>query len=503
MSAHTKKTGGVSPKGRNEGYMMNTSEAVAVTRPGAAPAQRLVLMLATLAAAGLIACEGDNLFSGDGPSLQPRVLEINTPSTVFAGETVSIRIDAVAARQVSQISVSVRGAANADTVVKIDDERQQVSEVIKVVLPAVLQDSLLTISAEVVDAAGARSQSRQVSVPAFGPPVVTSVSGPGGVRAGDNITVRVRAFGARGVSRLDIVASGAIDTTTSVAVTPAAASVTRDIVFKIPNVVNDTVITFSVTAHDDVSASSPSVGLVPLAIDPPSVELIAPPTVEAGHVLNLAVRAHSLRKVTEVGIELWGGTGNVVHRFPIGPPRATTEQYLTIQLPQSLTIPEIGVRAYVLDLANVRSETAPQTVTVPSSAPSVISVVPTVFGSGPVAGQPLDVRVVASGERAIKELKVRWRGFAVDSLEAPETVKTIAPPRINVTEDFSVVTPCIADGGTIWMLVTARDEDDRLSAVFVRSVSFSGNPDCIPPVEEEEGPSTRPWTMPSVLKQNR
>jgi hypothetical protein len=226
--------------------------------------------------------------------------------------------------------------------------------------------------------------------------------------------------------------------------------------------------------------------------------------VAAGHVLNLAVRAESLRKVTEVGIELWGGTGNVVHRYPISPARTVTEQYLTIQLPQSLTMPEIGVRAYVLDRANVRSETAPQTVTVPSSAPTVTSVVPTVFGSGPVAGQPIDVRVVASGERAIKELRVRWRGFAVDSLEAPETTKTISPPRTSVTEDFSVVTPCVVGGGTIWMLVTARDEDDRLSAVFIRSVDFSGNPDCLPPPEEEEeAPRVPTRQLPGILKQHR
>jgi hypothetical protein len=482
--------------------MMNMSE-VAVSGRGVAAARRAVLMLAVLAAAGLAACEGDNLFSGDGPSFQPRVLDINTPSAVFAGDTVSIRVDAVAARQVSQLSVSWRGAANADTVVKFDDATQQVSEVIKIGLPAVLQDSLLTITAEVADAAGVRSQVREVTVPAFGPPVVTSVSGPSGVRAGDDITVRVRAFAARGVSRLEIVASGAIDTSTTVAITPAAASVTRDIAFKIPDVVNDTVITFSVTAHDEAGPSSATVGLVPLAIDPPSVQLIAPPTVAAGHVLNLAVRAESLRKVTEVGIELWGGTGNAVHRYPIGPARTVTEQYLTIQLPQSLTMPEIGVRAYVLDRANVRSETAPQTVTVPSSAPIVTSVTPTVFGAGPVAGQPIDVRVVATGERAIKELRVRWRGFAVDSLEAPETAKTIAPPRTSVTEDFSVVTPCVVGGGTIWMLVTARDEDDRLSAVFIRSVDFSGNPDCLPPPEEEEeGTAVRPWYL-SGIRQRR
>jgi hypothetical protein len=151
----------------------------------------------------------------------------------------------------------------------------------------------------------------------------------------------------------------------------------------------------------------------------------------------------------------------------------------------------------------VRSETAPQTVTVPSSAPIVTSVTPTVFGAGPVAGQPIDVRVVATGERAIKELRVRWRGFAVDSLEAPETAKTIAPPRTSVTEDFSVVTPCVVGGGTIWMLVTARDEDDRLSAVFIRSVDFSGNPDCLPPPEEEEeGTAVRPWYL-SGIRQRR
>lgn len=509
MSAHPKDNAGVSLEGQNEGSMTNRSEAVALMRPDAARVRRsgrtTVVALVALAMAGLVACEGDNAFSGEGASYQPRVLEIAAPEAVFAGDTVRIRVDAFAARQVAQVVLSIRGAAVADTVVKIDAATQQVSQIVDVALPAVFGDSLLTIQARITDAAGVQSGSREILVPAYGPPVVVSVSGPSGVRPGENIAVSVRAFGARGVSRLNIAARGAISTDTSIAITPAMNSVERNVAFSIPDVVGDTLITFNVTAEDELGLKSPAtVGLVSFAIDAPSVQMIAPTTVEGGKVLNVAVLAHSLRQIKEVKLEVLSGVPQQSLVHPITPSRATVEEYFSFTLPANVDGP-ITIRAVALDRADARSETPVEMVTVPTDAPIVLAVDPTLVGF-PLAGEYIDVRVEAFGHRPLKEVKVRWRGFDASALQevenAPEQAFELTPPRSEVTEDFNVQTPCVAAGGTMYMLVTARDQDDRLSPIVISSVTVGPNPSCNPPEEvpeeEEEAPLVRPWRVGGV-----
>lgn len=472
---------------------MKTSEGFAPARPRL-PAMGRALALVALALTGLAACEGDNLFSGDGPSFQPRVLSIGLPDAAFADDTVTIRIDAVAARQVSQIIVSTRGAVSRDTVIDVDDELQQVSAVVKVGIPAVLQDTLLIVEAQISDAAGARSVTKQAVTPAFGPPTVQTVGTPGAVRAGEVATLRITAFGARRISRIDVQARGAFTKDTSITVAPARSSVTQDVLLSIPVSVTDTILNLSVTAHDEVGfMSEPEVAMVPFIIDPPSIAIIAPPSVQPGSPLNVEVQAQALRKITQLRLELSGGLNPVV--VPINPAQTNVNRFVSIDIPGDFQESEIQLVAYAIDRAGDESITPAQNIAVPSGAPIVLTVDAPSTATG---GHLVDVRVNATGTRPIKEVRVRWRGFLADSLTVPETVASITPPRANVSADFSVRVPCYSTSKTLLILVTATDEADQISPVASGVVTVTGNAECVAPDDTATTPSMRLRRLPGL-----
>lgn len=488
--------GGI-PDARDEGPMTDMSEGIARNSGARAPRiakkrARAFAGMALAMTALFAACEGDNLFSGDGPSFQPRVLGVVLPSAVFAGDTVQIRVDATARRQVAQILVSARGAATRDTAITLDEPRTQLSAIVKVVIPELLQDTLLIVSAQVADAAGVLSSPAESSTPAFGPPVVTSVSGPTGVRPGDAVTLRVNAFGARRLTRIDVSARGAITRDTSVLVSPPRNSVSQDLIFQIPAAVQDTLITFNVTAQDEAGFGSQAVpAMVAFAIDSPMVAVVTPASVQAGTTLHLAVNAQSVRPLTTLGVELRGGVIQNLS-FPVSPNRTNVLEFLTIQLPAGISQPEIRVRVSALDKAGTQSWTDVQSIAVPVAGPVIFSVDP--FTTSVNAGHFVDVRVTVTGDQPITSLRARWRGFAADKLAeltgGPETVFTLNPPRLNPVEDIEVESPCVRADAVFLMLTTARDANSILSAVNTQTITVLGNSLCELPLDSVPIPDT-------------
>src|SRR5690606_32751348 len=65
----------------------------------------LVMLLS--ATALLSACEGDNLFTGEGPSFVPRVTALAAPEVALGGDTIRVRVDAVAQRGISRVDISL------------------------------------------------------------------------------------------------------------------------------------------------------------------------------------------------------------------------------------------------------------------------------------------------------------------------------------------------------------------------------------------------------------
>lgn len=476
--------------------MMNTSEGTAAAFAPAVRGGRsrlAVLGAAAVLAVGLAACEGDNLYTGEGPSFDPRILEIAAPDTVFAGDTVAVRVDAAAARAIEQIVVSVSGAATVDTVVKLDEPKQQVAQVVRIGIPQLVQDTVLRIKAFAIDAVGATSGERQLTLTAVGPPVISGVSGPSGVRPGDVITVRVNAKGTDEINRLDIAARGAITRDTTVFIVPPGRTVEQDVSFTVPGSVQDTVVTFIVTAQDVAGRTSvPASGMVPFAIDTPKVAMIVPSSVEAGRILNIGLQAESLRQITEVRVELRGGVIQDLV-FPINPARARTIEYISIPLPPDLIVPQLRVRGFALDRSQAYSATDVELVDVPSEPPVVVSLdlVSTVV----TAGHWADVRVTAVGARPIRQLRLRWRGFPAGAefpvnedefSVGPEQHMNVDPPNTVVVQDVGVAVPCVVGDATLMLLVTAYDEDDRVSAIATEFVNVLGDPSCVPEEEEPE-----------------
>jgi hypothetical protein len=500
MRTREHRTGGRIPEGRDEVLMNHTSEGVAVSdRIAARRARRLLPRFAAvlLAAGALAACEGDNLFSGDGPTFQPRILSIAMPDAVFAEDTVRVRVDAVAAREVRQVIVSVRGAATLDTVITVDEPQQQISQIVAVPIPAVLQDTLLIVEAKVSDALGAVSASRIAVAPAFGPPVIQSVSTPLAVRPGENATLRITAFGARRISRIDVSARGAISKDTSIFVSPPQSSVTMDVTIQIPASVTDTIIDLTVTAQDESGfTSAPRVSELPFFIDPPVIQLLTPPSVQAGSPLNVQVAAHAIRQITQIRLELRGAVVKDT-TVNIDPRQVDVTSFISIPIPGNITGTEIQIRAFAIDRAGSLTATPQQTVAVPSGSPIVLTVdVP----AGAVGGHLVDVRVNATGSRPIKEIRFRWRGFIPDSLSTPETVVAINPSRLNVTTDVAVRVPCYADTRALLVLVTATDESEAVSPVASGTVTIAGNPECVAAdeVDDEEALSKPRIGLPGI-----
>ncbi len=473
---------------------------------------RIARRLSAVLFAGLVlvgACEGDNLFSGDVTELKPRIVNLSLPPAAFAGSSVNVRVDAQAGRGVAQIVVALRGALSKDTTVTINPSQQRVSKVVSFAVPLALSDTVLLVGASVIDEAGDQSSLVEGAIAAFGPPVVTAVTGPSGIRAGERINVRVTAFGARKVARLDLSARGAVTTDTSVIMSPALPSVVSDIELRIPTNVQDTVITLNVTAQDALGAQSAARSvLLPLAIDTPSVELLVPPSVEAGRILTLGVQASSVRQISEIRVELRGGVVKDTS-VKVLPTRVTTLEFINVGLPASLTSPDIRVRAFALDRANTVSATDVFTVSAPQGAPSIVLVDP--FASTLEAGDYADFRVQAIADRPIKELRFRWRGFIADSLKkstgGPETRLTIDPARTSVVEDASVQTPCLRSDGIFMVLVTARDQDDHLSPIVTATLSLMGNQTCQTPVDSvpvdtTSGPRVKQRVPAGLLKNN-
>jgi hypothetical protein len=437
-------------------------------------ARAIVAALALVVATG--ACEGDNLFSGESSSGRPRVIDIVAPQSIVAGDTILIRVDATAPRFIDQVLLSLRGAVNYDSAATIDDDRQQASVVFKVAIPAVIQDSILRVQAQVSDVAGDFSAPVDIAVLAFGPPVVTSVTGPSGVRAGETINIRVIAFGARRVSRIDLSVRGAISVDTSIVVSPAVVNANEVISLRLPDVLQDTLITLTATAHDQFGfTSAPYTGIVSFAIDEPSVELLVPPSVEAGKVLNLVVRATSLRQVTQIRIKYSGGF-NQEDIITVSPTRTQVTEYVSKLLPANLLVPEVRVQAFVLDRANAIGASPIYTVPTPSGGPTIVS--SSVQSATVQAGHFVDVRVQAVGQRPINRIRFRWRGFSAEELTEPETNFVPAFPSTSVVEDVAVESPCVSTGGVFMILITAYDEDNRLSPVRTEFVTVTGSAAC-------------------------
>jgi hypothetical protein len=397
-----------------DGLPAGVARTTAHRAPGGtrSPRRALATLALVVTSVAATACEGDNLFSGETPELLPRVLGVNAPETAIAGDTIGVRVDAYAARGVAQILVSLDGTVSRDTVVDVLPPRAQVTQTIKVPVPALLLgDTLLTVRASITDVLGNVSRSRETQVVAFGPPVVQSLSAPQTVRAGDVINLETKLAAARRITRVDYQVRGAFSKDTSIVVGPPNKTVSQVLTLQVPTVVQDTVLRVSVSARDESGfTSTPKLLEVPLSIDPPVLEIETPAMARAGGRMEIDVTATGLRKVSQIKVELRGAhVADIL--VAADPQRSEFQRTIAVDLPGTITSPMLDVHVYAIDTGGAISARKSEVVEINLEPPVVLDVeVPsTVFNN-----QMLDVRVKAQSSRPFARVDVRFRG-AVDA----------------------------------------------------------------------------------------
>jgi len=421
-------------------------------------------MIGALASVAMVAaCEGDNLFTGTSNEFSPQVQGLSLPSIAYAGENFSIRVDAAASRGVSQILLSLAGAVEKDTVVTLNEAPSRISRVVQVAVPTILADTVILVQVAVVDKLGDVSASREGSVVVFGPPSVTSLSAPAIVRLGELVSLRVTAFGARKITQLVLLASGAIQKDTTVTVSPARTNVTQDIILAIPNTAQDTLLRLSVSARDESGQGGAVVSrTIPLVVDPPFVELVSPAVARAGMMLDVQVLAQGVRKISEVRVELRGAVTRDV-TVAISPSQSNIVQNVAIALPGDIRLSDLRARAAVIDRGQVMAYSEEDLITIPLGPPAVLDVeVPLVA----YRGRLTDIRVRATGDRPLTEIQIRFRG-AADSTKT----YSVDPIRLDVVQDAWVGIADSTSSTTLIVMVTARDVSGAVSEIVSRTLT--------------------------------
>ncbi|MEX0892050.1 MAG: hypothetical protein WEB88_07750 [Gemmatimonadota bacterium] len=425
-----------------------------------APVSRRAILAASALSALMVlgACDGDNLFSGDSPTLQPRIVEVAGPGSAVAGDTIGIRVTAAAPREVTEINFSVSGAFSRDTLITIASPASQVTELISLALPTTVQDSILVVQASAVDRIGAVSRIYTDTVIVVGPPAVQVVGAPDSARVGTAFTFTITASGGRPISTLLVSASGAFTEDQTITISPSSRTVSREVTLSVPDVVQDTVLRLAVAARDESGLTSPATVLeIPLAVPGPTLSMVAPASAQPGGRADLEITASAVRKVASLRFELRGAISRdtVVE---VNPAAASLTRSISIPIPGDVTDPELRVRAFAVDVGGAVSAPVSATIAINTGAPVVESL--TILTADPRGGQVVDVRVVASGVRPLTRVNITFRGAATEDLEFP-----ISPSRNNVTVDASVSLPVEIPDTLLIVRATATDEAGEVSAV--------------------------------------
>jgi hypothetical protein len=187
------------------------------------------------------------------------------PDFVLAGDTFFVRVDGYAARGITRLELSLRGAMTRDSFVTYPNgTTTSISQLFKFKAPNFFADTTLVLMARVTDKIGALSGLRRDTIIAFGPPGVISVDKPDSVRAGSSAALRVRFVGSRKIRRIDVQVRGAVTDDRTYNINPAAFDVTQEILVDVPATAADTMLRVTVLPRDEANLTSTNLITVPL-----------------------------------------------------------------------------------------------------------------------------------------------------------------------------------------------------------------------------------------------
>lgn len=298
--------------------------------------------------------------------------------------------------------------------------------------------------------------------PSDAQPRVVDISASPLARAGDTLHVQVSAFGARQITRLNVMLRGALSRDTAVDVEPNA-SVVQDVKFALPLVLTDSMVVVTAGAVDKAGASSKFRSDTIPAIAPPQiVSTTGPDTVLAGTPATFTVHAVGFHRVSRLVMALRGAVSRDT-TLAIPTPATDVTQTVVVTVPIF-----VGDTVLRMELTPV-DETGAQGATVRSQLPVAIGgpeiVAFTTTSDTVVAGKTLDFRIQARSPRKVASFRVSTRGaFVTDQLVA------VAPPRTDVTQDVSLPIPGSVQDSILTLQVAAIDGGGTPSEVRTRTI---------------------------------
>jgi len=288
-----------------------------------------------------------------------------------------------------------------------------------------------------------------------GPPRVTSIDVPGTVTEGNTITVRASVQASRGLTSVQLDASGATDASVSQEVDGAPTEPTVvEIPLTLPAVVVDTTLTIRIVAVDRtgrVSETQTRTVAVRRRGGPVVTRIEVPAQVAEGARIDIRLRAFAPRGLSELVVR-YRGAVNDEETFEVSPARSDTVVIdATLQLPALVTDSVLTIEAFGRDQAGGVSDINRITVQIlDRSAPTVSG-----GATGDVAspGGDLQIRVVASDPFGITQI-----GYALIT-EAGDTIGTqpflVATSGVQKDTTFSLVLPGTLQPGALKVMPIA------------------------------------------------
>src|SRR5690606_10647055 len=129
----------------------SVSALLPVTIPQALQGTQLLIQAQVIDQAGRFSNVAEKMVEAFGP---PFVQILSAPVTVQPGQVIDVEVAASAIQNVDQIALKLSGGADKDTTITISPASQSVRRVVRVQIPSVVQDTILTVTATARDAAG-------------------------------------------------------------------------------------------------------------------------------------------------------------------------------------------------------------------------------------------------------------------------------------------------------------------------------------------------------------
>ncbi|MCI0437235.1 MAG: hypothetical protein L0271_26895, partial [Gemmatimonadetes bacterium] len=234
----------------------------------------------------------------------PAIVAINRPSTVRAGDVLSVDVGVLGARRVTRVTYQIRGALSKDTTVTVNPPANSLTQNLLLQVPAAVQDTVVRMMVFARDESGADGPQRNDQIPlAIDPPTVT-LAAPASARAGDRMDVSVIATALRKVSEIRIGLRGAVNKDTVIVVNPKRVDYAQTVSIGLPGAITSSVLTVEAYAIDLGGALSTTFSSqVTIPVTPPEImDFIVPGGVFDNTPADITVIAQGSRPLARIDL---------------------------------------------------------------------------------------------------------------------------------------------------------------------------------------------------------